>query len=348
MSGIDWHDRAGRIWPKLTAAALDGTMPKCGELAAVIPTSPRAVGRALDPIQDHCRERGLPPLTWIVVNWQGRAGSGVDAEDEAELLVGRERVFSYDWDEEPNPFLGPAKPDAAEGAAGRLGDFPSRLRVIHPPSREDLEDACEKFDRDWGVAVETLYQLCRESPDDFSRQRTTGKFILINRAYNARLEAPIRPLPGSRATELIGDFLETHGENVHEIVAAIPGGEELTPEVLQVVVGQHGKLTKLLAKYLTNGASMRSFASKFLHFHRPLVPIYDTQCAEALKGWVDGDVHVPHREAVDHAYDEFCTRFLVLYEDCLSRGLPVTVRKLDALLWQLPVGTHRPRPRRGA
>lgn len=338
MSGIDWHDRAGRIWPKLTAAALDGTMPKCGELAAVIPTSPRALRYALNPIQDFCRDSGLPPLTWIVVNWQGRAGSGVDAENEAELQVGREDVFAYDWDQIPNPFLGPAEAVTVDGAAEKPGGPPSTLRVIRSPSRKNLEEAWQTFDRHWGVVVETLYRLCRESPNDLSRRRTTGKFILINRAYNARLEAPIRPRQGRRATELIGEFLEVQAnrEAVHEIVAAIPCGEELTPEVLQVVVGQHGKLTQLLAAQLTHDASMRSFVSKYLHFHRPLVPIYDSQCAEALRGWVDGDVHVPRREAVDHIYDEFCTRFLALYEDCLSRGLPVTVRKLDALLWQLP------------
>ena len=338
MSNIDWHHRAGLIWPRLTEAARDGRKPSYGELAAVIPTSARAVRHALNPIRDFCLhpKNRLPPLTWIVVNWKGEAGSDVDARNDVELFAGREKVFSHDWDKTPNPFVGPGKPVAAESATETSPYFADTLIVVHPPSREELEDAWRNFDLDWGGVVDTLYRLCREDPADFSRRGTMAKVILINRAYNARLEAKVEPPQGRRAIEVIGEYLETHGEHVHDIVATIDGGAALTSEVLEVVVRQHGELTELLAADLTHGASMRSFISKYLHFHRPVVPIYDSQCKEALEGRVKGAVRAPRTEGLDRSYYEFCARFLALYQDCHSRGLAVTVKKLDALLWHLP------------
>jgi hypothetical protein len=341
MSSIDWDMRAGQVWPSLTKAAREGRKPTYGELAREISTSARAVGRALDPIQDFCRAKKLPPLTWIVVNARGEVGSGVDAEGEAQLQAGRERVFSHSWDEMPNPFL-TREESVAQRAVQRTRNPPGSLYVVHPPSRRELEEAWLRFDRDWGVVIETLYGLCQECPDDASRRRTTGKFILINRVYNARLEAKIEPPVGSRAVEVIGSFLETHADAVHEIIAAIPVGEKLTSPVVEVVVRQHGLLAEMLACELSRGASMRSFASKYLHFHRPLVPIYDSQCAQALRWRVAGVVRSPAQTGLDPDYSEFCARFLALYEDCIHRGLDVTVKRLDALLWQLPKKARQP------
>jgi hypothetical protein len=210
------------------------------------------------------------------------------------------------------------------------------LEVLGPPTREELDKAWTEFDADWGGVVETLYGLCTATAEDAGRRPSMAKIILINRAYNARLEAKIRPEQGQRAVELIGEFVDAYGERLRDAVAAIPRDDCLTVDTLRIVVEQHAEVTRLFAMHLTHGASMKSFVSKYLHFHRPVVPIYDSQCEVSLKKRVQGPVGVAGGTPVDVRYAEFCTRFLVLYEDCRRRGLPATVKKLDALLWRVP------------
>ena len=50
----------------------------------------------LDPIMKLCRDRGLPPLTVLVVNGTtGEPGEGILLDGQA--AAERERVSGYDW-----------------------------------------------------------------------------------------------------------------------------------------------------------------------------------------------------------------------------------------------------------
>jgi hypothetical protein len=52
--------------------------------------------------------------------------------------------------------------------------------------------------------------------------------------------------------------------------------EPLDEEKLKVVATAHGPLCRLLCPVLREGVSPRSFAAKYLQFHRPAVPIYES------------------------------------------------------------------------
>jgi hypothetical protein len=212
-----------------------------------------------------------------------------------------------------------------------------RLSVVRPVTEEELTEAWTKFDRVWGEVVETLYRLCREVPDEDTCRHTMAKVILINRAYNARLEAQLRPSGASKALDLVCEFVDDHGQAMREIVAAVPDVEVLIPRILDAALRGHAEMMQLLAVNLTKHAEMRSFVSKYLHFHRPIVPIFDELCQKNLHRRVLGRItNVP--EWADPKYYDFCLRFLALSEDARSRGLPITVKKLDAVLWQ-PIAT---------
>jgi hypothetical protein len=87
-------------------------------------------------------------------------------------------------------------------------------------------------------------------------------------------------------------------------------------------------------------APVRSFASKYLHFHAPrAVPIYDAYANVRLKRYVGSSVRVPDEwEGVgDEKYSRFVARYLMLYEEIDDRfGIRLAPKEIDRLLWKLP------------
>lgn len=209
--------------------------------------------------------------------------------------------------------------------------------VIHVPTEKQLTQAREKFDADLGGVDDVLCRAFQDASNASSRRGVMTKVILIDRVYKARLEIRAKPQKGERALDLIGDFLTRHWERVEAIVAGVDeAGAGLTAAALMRVLRQHGELHDLLASELTHGVSTRSFVSKYLHFHRPVTPIYDELCRKALWDRVEGAFRLDPVAGIDDQYHEFCVRFFELYGACHRAELPVTVKDLDALLWQLP------------
>jgi hypothetical protein len=66
--------------------------------------TPKVSRAALWSIQDYCKEKGLPPLTSIIVNKHtGQPGSGF--QWDGTLDDAQQRAFSYDWSKEKVPFM---------------------------------------------------------------------------------------------------------------------------------------------------------------------------------------------------------------------------------------------------
>ena len=82
-----------------------------------------------------------------------------------------------------------------------------------------------------------------------------------------------------------------------------------------------------------------SFAAKYLHFHRPAVPIYDEYARITLTRLVHWDAKslpFPQPEKTDYDYWDFCVCFWKLYQACWNRGVPASVKALDQFLWAVP------------
>jgi 5-methylcytosine-specific restriction protein A len=105
MPRRNWQHAAGLIWPILAAAAERHETVTYSEIAPSIPTNPHSVGWALDPIQRYCVDRGLPPLTSIVIGkTTGQPGSGFTAADTGEIGAVHQKVYAFDWSALANPF----------------------------------------------------------------------------------------------------------------------------------------------------------------------------------------------------------------------------------------------------
>jgi len=107
MLNINQSERARLAWTVLISVAKSDKTITYGELGAQIGVHHRAIRHVLGPIQDFCMESGppsLPPLTILVVNLNGRPGSGFIAHDPNDLQGGLDAVRSFPWHQMQNPF----------------------------------------------------------------------------------------------------------------------------------------------------------------------------------------------------------------------------------------------------
>jgi hypothetical protein len=168
----------------------------------------------------------------------------------------------------------------------------------------------------------------------------TTKVALIDRAYSAGLERQVIPDAGGQAITKIADFVVDHGPEVDALIKELaPLQEPLCGESMVEIVRVHGRFLDILRRIPTRGTSPRSFAAKYLHFHRPIVPIYDSYAAARLIALVPwGEIAEPFArpQGADAEYWDFCVRFLRLYEGCQKARLSIRVKGLDTYLWAVP------------
>jgi len=176
-----------------------------------------------------------------------------------------------------------------------------------------------------------------ELPSQKQRDQAAEAF---DRAYSAGLERQVIPDAGSQAITKITDFMVDHGPEIDAILAALaPLQEPLDGETMVAIAPARGRFLDLLRQIPTRGTSPRSFAAKYLHFHAPIVPIYDSYAAAwlvKLMPWPAGKAAPAPPADVDAEYWDFCARFLRFYEACHKATRVVSVRGLDTYLWAMP------------
>ena len=75
-----------------------------------------------------------------------------------------------------------------------------------------------------------------------------------------------------------------------------------------------------------------SKASKHLHFHVPIFPIYDSRANDYLREIVKGKIGDATFEC-DRSCYEFCTKLLYLFEEIKNKtGKSPTLREIDTFL----------------
>jgi len=215
--------------------------------------------------------------------------------------------------------------------------------VIAVPTAEQLAAASRAFDADWGGVDEVLYRLCTESPGHLDRRTVTAKLALVGRAYSAGLERCVTPPKGTQAITIIADFVHARGATIDAVMKPVLSIEEpLTIALLEGIVAAHGAFLGILSG-VTAGKMPRSFAAKYLHFHNPVVPIYDEYARAGLTHLVHWDSkNLPFEppEGADREYYKFCVRFWRLYRACSDASVAASVKTLDQYLWAVPtVGT---------
>lgn len=203
-------------------------------------------------------------------------------------------------------------------------------------NENEYSSAVSRYEAEWSLLDETLYRLCRENPDNSSRVSVFAKVFIIGRSYQTGIERQVttRGTQGSSITQVAEGLLK-HGGKLDEWIGSLSG--KLDSADLHAIVDVHGRILNLLKPITRKMKSPRSFVSKYLHFHVPAVPIYDSYADWSLRGLVPWDealnvYNAP--KAADHEYDRFVKRFLRLCSMLQEKELMVSVKHLDHyLLW---------------
>jgi len=185
-----------------------------------------------------------------------------------------------------------------------------------------------------------LYGLCEKFPDHKTSPGVHAKVYLIERSYSAGLERHVESNGTVERLDRVAELLINHQAEVDTWIASVKrlhfGDHWIGP-----VCVLHGKFMSLLREVMrpksqknpNERRSARSFASKYLHFHAPVVPIYDKRASDALSGLELKPVQsssVGSDASVDSDYAKFCARIEVLV-----KGWPtseVTARDIDKYL----------------
>ena len=183
----------------------------------------------------------------------------------------------------------------------------------------------------WGLANQTLYDLCKEYPNHTDADQIVAKLWLIGRSYAAAIERR------KNAKGYVGDFY-------YDTVAPamISAGQDLDSKIallnslksIDDLLDTHAYLMGIFNSL--TGMDKRSLASKYLHFHCPeAVFIYDSVASTALRKIVKkpkniGTYITGNRDA---EYVDFCLRAIELRQYIADEyGLNLTVRDLYSLL----------------
>lgn len=213
--------------------------------------------------------------------------------------------------------------------------------AIEPPDGPDLaarlSQAIKRYEASWKPVDRELYDLCRGRPSQNDFADVYTKVAMIGRVYEAGVARAWRGDgdPETEVTRVLmeqADLIQTGLRLLQEC--------RFDQQTAGVIVELHGHVARAIS-HRSGGVFLTSFVSKYLHFHCPIVPIYDSNAQDAIGELVDWKLVDPIREAMAklpewaRAYRNFAAAFVVLYELANAEtSLKPTVKELDHLLWQ--------------
>jgi hypothetical protein len=194
-----------------------------------------------------------------------------------------------------------------------------------------------------GYMNEILYRMCSEQPDHAEPEVVASKIQLIGRSYAATLERGAGD--GFSYDEFGREFVSRYGEELDSYLMDLrKTGRIEQSENQEKLLCTHQFLMNALGCLTRHdrrleGATKRSLASKYLHFHSPLnVFIYDSVVVAQLAKEVRG-ASLPLADSSRHTVDSDYAKFVnqILYyrgiEEGRTSGIRLSPRRLDTELY---------------
>ena len=177
-----------------------------------------------------------------------------------------------------------------------------------------LAKAISSYEARWKTVDKELYDLCHRRPslDDFADVYT--KVAIIGRVYEAGVARAWRGKgdPESEITHVLIEQANLIQKGLQRIE-----NRSFDQQAAADIVELHGHVARAIS-HRTAGVFLASFVSKYLHFHCPIVPIYDSYAQAMIGKFVDWDLVGPIRDALSilpewaRAYRNFVAAFVVL------------------------------------
>jgi hypothetical protein len=201
-----------------------------------------------------------------------------------------------------------------------------------------LPAAITDYRASWKPVDDDLYDLCRRRrPRHDDQLDVYTKVVIVGRVYSAQV---VRAWPGVRDSEnetakVLVDEATRIEEGLHGLDGR-PFGTDAAMKIVELhrdlIDAIHHRCDKFLS----------SFVSKYLHFHCPIVPIFDNEAEAAIGKLVDRSgkrvqearAALPDAGGPDNAriYRSYVSAFVVLHDRAYTKPKP-SVKELDHLLW---------------
>jgi hypothetical protein len=193
-------------------------------------------------------------------------------------------------------------------------------------------------EREWALLDQTLHRLCNEHPYHSDSGAVHAKLWLIGRSFATGVERHIKSTgtQGSSLTKMATHLLQEH-EAVDALFQQVRQlNEPLNLDSLARIVAIHGTFCELVSRIAHGGKVLVSFASKYMHLHAPIVPIYDSWASK--QAWrmrrSEGLKSFPTPAGANENYYGYCLCFWQHYSDLRAMTDRVTVRHAESyLLW---------------
>ncbi len=200
-----------------------------------------------------------------------------------------------------------------------------------------LRDAINDYHTKWRLADRVLLQMCEENPRHTDRAAVNSKLLLIGRGYATGLERKIVST-GAQASSLAqaAAHFAKHAQRIDDLIESLPADRtQLSADLLEPILQIHGSFNSILQKITRRNQSVKSFVSKYLHFHRPIVPIFDSfveRICTRLVRWNPRIAVIPYCESFEWNYYRYVMRFWQLYCTALNDVDTLTVKEFDYYL----------------
>jgi len=207
------------------------------------------------------------------------------------------------------------------------------MRAIATKYRSFVAEA----EKNWNVLDRTLYALCDENPGHSDGAVARAKLWLIGRTFTTGIERKIRS-GGSMGSSLttLAELLVARASDVDSCFTALRKiREPLDAAKCKSIVSIHGQMLRLLRPVILRKQSPRSFVSKYMHFHNPVVPIFDSVAVTSLGKllrWDDAMQVFEIAKGEDKIYGWYVMRFFRLYKQLGALGVRPTARRIDYYL----------------
>lgn len=184
-----------------------------------------------------------------------------------------------------------------------------------------------------------LYDLCKQYPGHTNESDIRAKIWLIGRSYSVAIERRKKFRKMSNDTFYSKVTQEMAKLDLDELIKKIPKEDKLNERNVEIICYVHSYLTKKF-KELT-GLDKRSLASKYLHFHRSLVPIYDSRAKKSMgKIFKEYGLRERHEKNLlskkyDKEYKAFVEKIFCLQSLLDKKCKKCTMRDIDKyLMWK--------------
>jgi hypothetical protein len=204
----------------------------------------------------------------------------------------------------------------------------------------------EQFANEGGYGNHVLYKMCKARPEHTDPKIVGSKIWIIGRAYAATIERQ-----GKKRTKKDEDEHDhvasiIYREPIDDWIKNVSSIHKLTSKNIEKSLECHKNMVELLKPFTRKKKrSLRSFVSKYLHFHKPLAFfIYDSRATarikDAIKQLSNRKQHFKFPRGYDDTYAAFCARCIYYRDEFLEKHLrrkvKVTPRVLD--MWLLRYG----------